>query len=125
MSENLQSIIQYLNLYEVTFSGINKFILKTLSQVYKYIFAIFFLFILITIYKYLITPIEYNAKSEVILEQTTNQNENNKNNLLTSLLGSESNSNNEFGGPDMYKDILESKAFLTELVYEPLKTRLV
>ena len=119
MSENLQSIIQYLNLYEVTFSGINKFILKTLSQVYKYIFAIFFLFILITIYKYLITPIEYSAKSEVILEQTTNQNEKNKNNLLTSLLGSESNSNNEFGGPDMYKDILESKAFLTELVYEP------
>jgi hypothetical protein len=120
MTENLQSVFQYLNLHEVTFRGINKFILKTLSQVYKFILVIFLIFMLATIYNFMVAPIEYNAKSVVVLEQSTNQNVNDKNNLLTNLLGSElQNTNNGFGGPDMYKDILESKAFLTELVYEP------
>lgn len=119
MIENSQSIFQYINKQEITFSEINKFIYNALKQVYKIILIIFLLFLLVTIYKYLVDPVEYKAKSVVILEQSISQNDN-KNNLLTSLLGGElQNTNNGFGGPDMYKDILESKAFLTELVYEP------
>jgi hypothetical protein len=86
----------------------------------KIILLVLLLMILLGSIKYFFTPVEYESKATIIAN--TNANTSNINSI-GSLFGinlPNSQDQSNFLGPEMYKDILSSDAFLNEVVIEQI-----
>lgn len=116
MQEENLSIKNILIKEEVLLSDILKIIKRVFKKSRLYLLVIFTSFTFFSIIQYLNSPIEYTANAKVLIgESSTNSNA--INGAIGSYLGLNlSNNSDNFFGPDMYKDIIESQAFLYDLV---------
>jgi len=93
-----------------------KLINITIRRYKKIIFSIFILFTILFICDYNLSPVEYESKATVMVEQQVSA----SNNSLTSLLGlSNSSSNSSNSGilaPEMYTELFKSQVFLNEII---------
>jgi hypothetical protein len=91
----------------------------SIKKNYKIILFIIFLMSLISVMQYKFTPYEYEASSTVLIEQNSNSSKNLSG--ISSLLGiNMPMQQNESIGPDMYQEIIESQAFLFDLMYQKI-----
>ena len=85
----------------------------------KKIFILLLLVILAGTIKYLFTPVQYESKATIITNSNNTNNLNNISNLFGINLPNNQDQSN-FLGPEMYKEILNSDAFLNEVVIEKI-----
>jgi hypothetical protein len=116
MSENI-TIRDLLKKDEIPLIELWQVLLAAFKSIYKICIILFIVTLIISYFQYKYTPEEFEGKATVIIEQssgTTNING------LTSLLGlsqgANSSSTSGLMGPDMYKDIVQSQAFLSDVV---------
>jgi hypothetical protein len=116
MQEENLSIKNILIKEEVLLTDILKIIKSIFKKSRIYLLIIFTSFTFLSIIQYLNSPIEYTANAKVLVGET-GANSNAINGAIGSYLGLNlSSSSDNFFGPDMYKDIIESQAFLYDLV---------
>jgi hypothetical protein len=85
----------------------------------KKIIILLLLVILAGTLKYLYTPLQYESKATIITNSNNTNNLNNISNLFGISLPNNQDQSN-FLGPEMYKEILSSDAFLNEVVIEKI-----
>lgn len=116
-----KNLIEILNKDEISYLDIWLLLKTSIKSNYKIISIIFILMLLASVLHYKLTPTEYEASSTVLIEQQTNNN----NNLsgIGNLLGINMPAQQQQSGmmgPDMYQEIVESKAFLYDLMYQKI-----
>lgn len=120
MKTKPKKLIELLNKDEISYLDIWLLLKTKIKSNYMIISIIFILMFLACLLHYKLTPTEYQASSIVLIEQQTNNN----NNLsgIGSLLGINMPPQQQNGmmGPDMYQEIVESKAFLFDLMYQKI-----
>lgn len=114
-SRNLKDLLKLENIPVVE---LLRLILQTIKNSKKIFFVIVFLSIIGSLIHYKLTPIMFETQTSVLVEGNSGKGTNGLSGL-GNLLGANMDALNNSGalmGPDMYKDIVKSQAFLSEMV---------
>ena len=104
---------------EISYIDIWILIKSAIASSYRLIFITSSLMLTISIIHFKLSPTEYEASSTVLIEQNSNSSKNLSG--ISSLLGiNMPMQQNEAIGPDMYQEIIESQAFLFDLMYQKI-----
>jgi uncharacterized protein involved in exopolysaccharide biosynthesis len=116
MSEKI-SLRELLKKDEIPLIDLWKVLLNAFKSAYKIIIFLFFATIIVSYVQYKNTPEEFEGKATVIIEQSSAANNMNG---ISSFLGLSQGPSlspaSGLMGPDMYKDIVQSQAFLSDVV---------
>jgi uncharacterized protein involved in exopolysaccharide biosynthesis len=116
MSEKI-SLRELLKKDEIPLIDLWNVLLITFKSSYKIIIILFFVTIIVSYVQYKNTPEEFEGKATVIIEQSSGVNNmNGISSLLGLSQGPSLSTASGLMGPDMYKDIVQSQAFLSDVV---------
>jgi hypothetical protein len=116
MSENI-TIRDLLKKDEIPLIELWQVLLTAFKSIYKICIILFIVTLIISFFQYKYTPEEFEGKATVIIEQSSGtSNINGLSSLLGLSQGANSSSTSGLMGPDMYKDIIQSQAFLSDVV---------
>lgn len=116
MDNKQKRLSDLMNQDEFYLADLFKILIELVGKSKIKIIAVAILLTILFIFDYTLTPVEYESKATVMVEQQGST----INNSLSSLLGlannSSSSSNNGILGPEMYTELFKSQVFLNEII---------
>ena len=119
MKPEARNLKELLKLENIPVLELLRLVLQTINKSTKVILMILIFCIMGSSIHYKLTPVMYESQASVLVEQANSGKGGNGLSGLGSLLGANMDALNNSGalmGPDMYKDIVKSQAFLNEMV---------